>query len=64
MHNQTSKTMTDQEIKTHKARLRRLADPAKHRAWVKKWRNENRDKWNAMRRRNYAKRKARLAAHA
>jgi hypothetical protein len=58
--------MTDQEIKTYKNRLRRLADPAKHRAQVKKWRDNNRDKWNAMRRRNYAKRKARLlaASHA
>ena len=52
--------MTDQEIKTYKNRLRRLADPAKHRAQVKKWRDNNREKWNAMRRRNYAKRKARL----
>lgn len=53
--------MTDQEIKTYKNRLRRLANPEKHRAQVKAWRNANREKWRAMRRRNYHKTKARKA---
>jgi hypothetical protein len=54
--------MTDKEIKAYKARVRREADPTKHRQQVKAWKVRNRDKWLAIKRAYYQRRKARIAA--
>ena len=54
--------MTDKEIKAYKSRLRREADPTKHRQQVKAWKVRNRDKWLAIKRAYYQRRKARIAA--
>jgi hypothetical protein len=54
--------MTDKEIKAYKARLRREADPTKHRQHVKAWKIRNREKWLALKRAYYQRRKARIAA--
>jgi len=54
--------MTDKEIKVYKARLRREADPTKHRQQVKAWKIRNREKWLAIKRAYYQRRKARIAA--
>jgi len=37
-------------------------DPVKQRAYVKAWKQRNREKWNATKRAYYQRRKARLAA--
>jgi hypothetical protein len=54
--------MTEKEIKAYKARIRREADPTKHRQQVKAWKVRNRDKWLAIKRAYYLRRKARIAA--
>ena len=47
------------KVKKHK---NKGYDPVKHRAYVKAWRKRNPEKHLAMKRRQYLKRKARLAA--
>ena len=39
-------------------------NPVKHRAYVKAWKERNRDKWRATKRAYYQRRKARLASNA
>jgi len=39
-------------------------NPVKHRAYVKAWKERNRDKWRATKRAYYQRRKSRLASNA
>ena len=49
--------MTDKEIKAYKSRLRREADPAKHKAYVAAWQAANKDKMREAFRRYYQRNK-------
>ena len=54
--------MTDKEIKAYKSRLRREADPAKHKAYVAAWQAANKDKMREAFRRYYQRNKATMLA--